>query len=137
MEVKEQWRSEMRSIFLEMDADRSGTVSREEVSDFCNHERVQHYLTALGLDVHDTERLFELLDVNHDGELDVDEFLDGCLRLKGVARSIDVYSLIQQSRLLCKRVDDIDLTLKKHLGIRNHSRRTIRDPSEAERPLSV
>ncbi|CAK0789122.1 unnamed protein product, partial [Prorocentrum cordatum] len=137
MEVKEQWRSEMRSIFLEMDADRSGTVSREEVSDFCNHERVQHYLTALGLDVHDTERLFELLDVNHDGELDVDEFLDGCLRLKGVARSIDVCSLIHQSRLLCRRVDGIDSTLRTHLGSARHPRRTLRSPSRAERPPSA
>merc|ERR1712183_535826 len=62
MEVKEQWLKEMRAIFKEMDSDQSGTVSKTEISDFCDDDRVQYYFTALGLDVADTERLFELLD---------------------------------------------------------------------------
>jgi len=118
MEVKEQWLKEMRAIFLEMDADGSGTVNKDEIAEFCNDDRVHYYLTALGLDVHDTERLFELLDENRDGELDVDEFLAGCLRLKGMARSIDVYSLIHQSRQVCRRLDDMDRALNEHMGIR-------------------
>jgi hypothetical protein len=118
MEVKEQWLKEMRSIFMEMDSDHSGTVSKDEISEFCNDERVTYYLTALGLDVHDTERLFELLDENRDGELEVDEFLAGCLRLKGMARSIDVYSLIHQTRQLCKRIDEIDKVLHGKAGLR-------------------
>jgi len=116
MEVKEQWLKEMRSIFLEMDADGSGTVNKDEILEFVNDDRVHYYLTALGLDVHDTERLFELLDENRDGELDVDEFLAGCLRLKGMARSIDVYSLIHQSRQVCRRLEDIDNVLHDMQG---------------------
>jgi hypothetical protein len=118
MEVKEQWLKEMRSIFQEMDADGSGTVNKDEITEFCNDDRVHYYLTALGLDVHDTERLFELLDENRDGELEVDEFLAGCLRLKGMARSIDVYSLIHQSRQVCRRLEEIDKVLHEHMGIR-------------------
>ncbi|CAK0824817.1 unnamed protein product [Prorocentrum cordatum] len=94
------------------------TVNKDEIAEFCNDDRVHYYLTALGLDVHDTERLFELLDENRDGELDVDEFLAGCLRLKGMARSIDVYSLIHQSRQVCRRLDDMDRALNEHMGIR-------------------
>mmetsp|Transcript_87508 Transcript_87508/g.237224 ORF Transcript_87508/g.237224 Transcript_87508/m.237224 type:complete len:153 (+) Transcript_87508:25-483(+) len=106
----------MRNIFFEMDSDSSGTVSKEEVSEFCKDGRVQYYLTALGLDVHDTEWLFELLDEGRDGELELEAFLNGCLRLKGVARSIDVFTLLHQSRQLARRVDDIDKTLHDKMG---------------------
>ncbi|CAK0802514.1 unnamed protein product, partial [Prorocentrum cordatum] len=120
MEVKEQWLSEMRNIFMEMDVDGSGTVSREEILGFVNDERVQYYLTALGLDVDDAERLFVLLDENRDGEIELDQFLSGCLRLKGSARSIDVCSLIHQSRQLCKRIEEIDVLLHDFMGIQNN-----------------
>jgi hypothetical protein len=122
MEVKEQWLKEMRKIFLEMDADSSGTVSKDEVNEFCNDDRVQYYLTALGLDVQDTEKLFDLLDEDNDGELELDEFLGGCLRLKGMARSIDVYSLYKltasastTSHGIVKRLEDIEKMLRESL----------------------
>jgi len=120
MEVKEKWLGEMRNIFQEMDADGSGTVSKEEVLEFVNDERVQYYLTALGLDVDDADRLFLLLDENKSGEIELDHFLAGCLRLKGSARSIDVCSLIHQSRQLCKRIEEIDSLLHNFMGVRNN-----------------
>jgi hypothetical protein len=119
MEVKEQWLGEMRNIFMEMDADGSGTVSKDEILGFVNDERVQYYLTALGLDVDDAERLFVLLDENRVGEIELDQFLAGCLRLKGSARSIDVCSLIHQSRQLCKRLEEIDALLHDFMGVKN------------------
>jgi len=130
-EVKEQWLREMREIFLEMDSDNSETVNRAEMKEFCNDDRVQFYLTALGLDVNDTQRLFELLDANRDGELELDEFLEGCLRLKGMARSIDVYSLIHQQRQLCKRLDEIDDSLHERVGTRKHKSSWLMTPLSA------
>merc|ERR1739838_645397 len=87
----------------EMDADGSGTVSKEEILVFVN----------------DADRLFVLLDENRVGEIELDQFLAGCLRLKGSARSIDVCSLIHQSRQLCKRLEEIDALLHDFMGIRN------------------
>merc|ERR1712032_27883 len=109
MELKEKWCDEMRSLFAEMDTDGSGTVSKSEVKDFFNDERVRSYFIALGLETHDAERLFILLDEEECGEISVDMFLDGCLRLKGTARSIDVYALMQD----CRKLNQHFLTLEE------------------------
>mmetsp|Transcript_9827 Transcript_9827/g.16405 ORF Transcript_9827/g.16405 Transcript_9827/m.16405 type:complete len:111 (-) Transcript_9827:160-492(-) len=52
------------------------------------------YFTALGFEPHDCVRLFTLLDTDSSGTVDIEEFLDGCLRLKGFARSIDVHFIM-------------------------------------------
>jgi len=107
MELKEKWCQEMRALFTEMDTDGSGTVCLSEVKDFFNDERVRSYFIALGLDTQDAERLFLLLDEDDSGEIGVDMFLNGCLRLKGGARSIDVYQLLQDYRRLNDRILDL------------------------------
>jgi len=101
MELKERYITEMRELFMEMDADGSGTVSPEEIKEYFEEPRVRSYFQALGLDPADTGRLFHLIDGDASGEISVDEFLDGCLRLKGGARSIDVHALMYE----CKRLE--------------------------------
>merc|ERR1711870_97949 len=85
---------EMRDLFAEIDQDDSGTVGLEEIQAYLEDPRVQGYFQALGLDPNDTERLFKLIDDDGSGDVDVTEFLEGCLRLKGQARSIDVYAIM-------------------------------------------
>ena len=35
-------------------------------------------------------KVFKILDLDDDGTLDADEFLSGCLRLRGAAKALDV-----------------------------------------------
>uniref|UniRef100_A0A7S0AXZ7 EF-hand domain-containing protein n=1 Tax=Pyrodinium bahamense TaxID=73915 RepID=A0A7S0AXZ7_9DINO len=113
MELKERYLAEMKELFIEMDEDGSGTVSLAEVQEYFADPRVQSYFAALGLDPADTERLFNLLDCNEDGECDVEEFLDGCLRLKGVARSIDVQQLLVEFKKFHKQVEQLDKGIRE------------------------
>jgi len=106
-ELKEKYTKEMRDLFMEMDEDGSGTVSLDEVNAYFEDPRVQSYFAALGLDYNDTEHLFSLLDCDDDGDVSVDEFLQGCLRLKGEARSIDVQHLLSEFKKFNKRMDII------------------------------
>jgi len=105
-ELKERYLSELRDLFMEMDEDGSGTVCLDEIQTYFKDPRVQSYFAALGLDsAADTERLFGLLDDDGDGDVSIREFLDGCLRLKGQARSIDVQHLLMEFKKLNRRVD--------------------------------
>merc|ERR1712019_133160 len=80
MELKERYVAEMRGLFGEMDDDGSGFVTLAEIQEYFEDPRVQSYFQALGLDTHDSERLFKLIDNDGSGDVSVDEFLDGCLR---------------------------------------------------------
>lgn len=112
-ELREKYLVEMREIFDDMDKDKSGTITLEELREYFEDVRVQTYFHVLGLDAYDTERLFKLLDDDRSGSVEVQEFLDGCLRLKGEARSIDMFSIISQLGDLVPMIQDI----QKHLGI--------------------
>eukprot|EP00929_Paragymnodinium_shiwhaense_P012811 TRINITY_DN120704_c0_g1_i1.p1 TRINITY_DN120704_c0_g1~~TRINITY_DN120704_c0_g1_i1.p1 ORF type:complete len:657 (-),score=104.29 TRINITY_DN120704_c0_g1_i1:257-2227(-) len=59
---------------------------------------VQEYFALLELDATDAWMLFQLLDEDKSGMLDAEEFVDGCLRLKGAARSIDLAKLSKDFR---------------------------------------
>mmetsp|Transcript_56434 Transcript_56434/g.127326 ORF Transcript_56434/g.127326 Transcript_56434/m.127326 type:complete len:308 (+) Transcript_56434:2-925(+) len=113
MELREKYTGEMRDLFAEMDKEGTGTIGLAEVQAYLEDPRVQGYFTALGLDPNDTERLFKLIDDDGSGDVDVGEFLDGCLRLKGQARSIDVYAIMHDLKLLDTKVEEVMDVLKE------------------------
>lgn len=90
----------LRDIFNEADTDGDNAVSWEEFSEYIADSQVAAFFNSLGLDVHVAQALFLLLDVDGSNEVNVDEFVHGCLRLRGGARSIDVNMLLYQSEKL-------------------------------------
>merc|ERR1740117_1584095 len=57
---------------------------------------------ALEINASDAERLFKLLDADDSGAVDVDEFCEGCLQVKGEASSFDVNCNIYEHRRMQK-----------------------------------
>merc|ERR1712008_25115 len=51
--------------------------------------------------------LFRLLDDSDDHRIDLDRFVEGCLRLQGAAKSTDIHMLMYESRWTLKKVDEI------------------------------
>jgi len=51
--------------------------------------------------------LFNLLDKDNSGTLTLDEFLGGCMRLKGPAKNLDVNVLIDENRRLSNIVKEL------------------------------
>jgi len=117
MEVKESYLTEMRSMFAEMDEDESGTISVDEITEFFEDDRMRFYFQVLGIDAADCGRLFKLLDEDGSGEVEIEEFLGGCLRLKGNARSIDVHGVMFQLNTVLNGVNALaefhNISLKK------------------------
>merc|ERR1712187_351355 len=71
-----------------------GLITREQLHESFKSDRVKHYFSVLDIDVADSNYLFDMLDLDGSGEVDMEEFVSGCLRLKGAARSIDVHTLM-------------------------------------------
>merc|ERR1712039_314166 len=63
---------------------------------FLAHDSLRKYMEALDIGADDTRMLFRLLDRDGSGQIDVEEFCEGCLKLKGEARAFDMHVMILQ-----------------------------------------
>merc|ERR1712100_160146 len=100
----------IQSIFEEADADNSGTLSLDEFTAHLQDHRVRALLESLQLESHARE-IFFLLDVDGTNEIDIEEFVAGCLRLRGEARALDISllgfkteQLIKSTAMLTKKI---------------------------------
>jgi len=82
---------DMKKVFRKADFDRSGKIGRAEFEEHINDPLVQAYFRQLGLEVDDVSvGMFDLLDFDNDNQLNMEEFVEGCLHVRGTASSLDV-----------------------------------------------
>ncbi|CAJ1457537.1 unnamed protein product [Effrenium voratum] len=98
---KEMHVNKLRNLFSEI-GDATGIITFAEFERKINSPAVQAYFEVLGLDVSDAWSFFKLLDLDDGGDVEIEEFLMGCLRLRGTARAIDVGQLIHDQNWLIK-----------------------------------
>merc|ERR1712157_403426 len=107
----------MREVFKQIDVDGSGEISMTEMEYFLTEPGLNAYVDALGITADNTRMLFRLMDVDNSGRIDLDEFCEGCLRLQGEARSIDIHTLIFQVKLFLTKwsefTDYVELRLER------------------------
>eukprot|EP00930_Biecheleria_cincta_P071786 TRINITY_DN59251_c0_g1_i1.p1 TRINITY_DN59251_c0_g1~~TRINITY_DN59251_c0_g1_i1.p1 ORF type:complete len:706 (-),score=128.07 TRINITY_DN59251_c0_g1_i1:44-2161(-) len=116
--VKE-YSSSIKKFFHEADYDKSGQLSWDEFESYLQNDSVKAYFQTLELDVSEAHVLFKLL-AGEDDEVSSEEFIDGCMRLKGRARSVDVNLLIYQTeRMIDKMMQSQEAitAISQHLHI--------------------
>merc|ERR1711957_882902 len=96
MEQKLEFVETVQRVFMELDGNASGTITLDEFEKQIQDETVLTFLSTLELDIDQVRTLLTLLDVDRNGEVDIDEFIGGCLRLKGGAKSLDMAILQYQ-----------------------------------------
>eukprot|EP00933_Yihiella_yeosuensis_P017296 TRINITY_DN14481_c1_g1_i1.p2 TRINITY_DN14481_c1_g1~~TRINITY_DN14481_c1_g1_i1.p2 ORF type:complete len:115 (+),score=21.24 TRINITY_DN14481_c1_g1_i1:637-981(+) len=64
--------------------------------------------------------LFNILDSDRDGLLSISEFVDGCMKLKGFARAVDVEKLCRDNKLSRVMLAELEeMILHVHTGLSN------------------
>eukprot|EP00413_Alexandrium_margalefii_P005390 CAMPEP_0204521954 /NCGR_PEP_ID=MMETSP0661-20131031/6060_1 /ASSEMBLY_ACC=CAM_ASM_000606 /TAXON_ID=109239 /ORGANISM="Alexandrium margalefi, Strain AMGDE01CS-322" /LENGTH=268 /DNA_ID=CAMNT_0051527583 /DNA_START=47 /DNA_END=853 /DNA_ORIENTATION=+ len=95
---------ELKKLFMEADEHQTGLLSQEEFLDYLRDQHVQSYLRALGIHASEAAGLFNLLDMDDSGTVDVDEFMMGCLRIKGEAKSVDIATLMYENKKIVNTI---------------------------------
>jgi len=103
IEKNMQYAANIRRFFHEADVDKTGTLSWEEFESYLQNQKVQAYFQSFELDVSQARTLFKLLDLDESNDVGIDEFVEGCMRMKGPARSIDVNMLLYESEKMIDR----------------------------------
>jgi len=97
----------LKKLFKDIDADESQYITYTEFEHHLKDEKVQAYFASLELDTSDAWELFKLLDQNETHVIDVEEFVLGCLRLKGNAKAIDIAKVTYENRMTRKKLTTI------------------------------
>mmetsp|Transcript_80938 Transcript_80938/g.212468 ORF Transcript_80938/g.212468 Transcript_80938/m.212468 type:complete len:580 (+) Transcript_80938:125-1864(+) len=107
---KDKFARRLREVFSSADESDDGMVNWDEFHAMLGNPKAQASLSAMGLDAHQCESLFSMLD-DGDGTVSFDEFLKGVVRLKGQARSMDVLAIASDQRKLLKHIVDVEQKL--------------------------
>mmetsp|Transcript_30190 Transcript_30190/g.65988 ORF Transcript_30190/g.65988 Transcript_30190/m.65988 type:complete len:614 (-) Transcript_30190:83-1924(-) len=93
MERRQDYAEKLRKLFRSVDEDGSGAITVEELEKLLTDRSLQANFEALGLDTQDAWTLFKLFDKDRTNSIEVEEFVEGCIRLRGSAKGIDIAKL--------------------------------------------
>jgi len=94
---RQDFAARLQQLFKFLDTDFSGKLSQAEFAYYFANEHIKAYLSALGLEFHDVDSFFTLLDSEGLGEVSMNSFVQGCVNLRGAARGIEVAKMAQET----------------------------------------
>merc|ERR1719433_2125392 len=98
---------QLKQLFLEADEDDSGSLSWNEFSSLCNVPMMRAYFKSLEMNTDEAQEVFEYLDVRGEGEVSIDDFVNGCVLLRGEAKSVDIAVMRAQFQRSVKQLTDL------------------------------
>jgi len=78
-----------------LDEDQSGDITLEELEHHLKSPELIAFMSNLDIDINDIVQFFDALSDGGKITVDPEIFVEGCLKLKGLARSVDLFGLIQ------------------------------------------
>eukprot|EP00933_Yihiella_yeosuensis_P033327 TRINITY_DN27057_c0_g1_i1.p1 TRINITY_DN27057_c0_g1~~TRINITY_DN27057_c0_g1_i1.p1 ORF type:complete len:831 (+),score=115.06 TRINITY_DN27057_c0_g1_i1:283-2775(+) len=94
----------VRELFCNPDGSLSQEMSWDTFVDQLDRPEMRAYFKAMDLDPSEARGLFQLLDLDGSGTIDAQEFLNGCLRLRGPAKALDLHLVMRETRHLALEV---------------------------------
>lgn len=93
-------------VFEEVDVNKDGILSLDEFEERISDPRVQLFFSHMELDASEARRLFRLIDVDNNNSVEADEFISGCLCLRGQATTLDVAALMREQRKIVEKIEN-------------------------------
>eukprot|EP00931_Biecheleriopsis_adriatica_P018570 TRINITY_DN12974_c0_g1_i2.p1 TRINITY_DN12974_c0_g1~~TRINITY_DN12974_c0_g1_i2.p1 ORF type:complete len:644 (-),score=92.96 TRINITY_DN12974_c0_g1_i2:24-1955(-) len=90
-------------LFKALDVDSSGTIGFDEINDHLETAPVLEFFQDLNVHPLEAKFLFQMLDINNSGTIDFEEFLNGCIRLQGNAKALDMLLVTYDLRTAFQR----------------------------------
>jgi len=107
LDGKREYLLDVKRIFMELDDNMSGVIVLSEFKEKIQSPDVAAYFHRLGVDTDEVEKLFVLMDEDGSGTISQEEFMWGCLRLKGEAKTLDLEILHQDVRFAIQTILEI------------------------------
>merc|ERR550532_1088876 len=92
---------------MEADTTGDGTISRDEFDKHLERPEIIAHLNVLNLDVSETRGLFQLVDIDDTGNVEISEMVCNMMRLKGSARRVDIATLMYENKRIYSRLSGL------------------------------
>ncbi|CAE7261761.1 SCN11A, partial [Symbiodinium pilosum] len=90
LKSKQLYTDQVCDLFHLMDEGKKGELTAVAFEQHINDPQVAAYFRALDMDLNNVWKLFTLLDPDGSGTIDLQEFVEGCLKLRGPATRLDM-----------------------------------------------
>jgi Ca2+-binding EF-hand superfamily protein len=104
----------LREVFLQGDSDGDGFITLKELEDCLFRSDVEDKMYSLDLPRTEAKELFTILDCDGSGQIDVEEFINGILKLKGDCRPKDLMGLVMNQKHMMRRLDGIEKLISRY-----------------------
>merc|ERR1719162_2041813 len=89
----------VKQLFAKADPEHTGGITWERFEGCLEEPFMREFFDAIDVDLADAPSVFALLDSDDSGDIDMDEFLNGCLGLHGPAKAIHLATLMYEARI--------------------------------------
>jgi hypothetical protein len=120
IEFRKKWTKTIETLFASVDADKSGVISYPEFCEAMCDMRIETALRNCGVDLRkfSLKHVWELLDFDNSGTIEIHEFVTGVQELHGVAKSLDISRLrheLRKAHIKLNRLAATENTLKDQI----------------------
>lgn len=127
----------LKSVFDEIDFEQVNEISFDDVKRCLANGDLSSFMESMGISTNDVWTLFMLLDSDMTGLLDIDEFVNGCMQLRGPAKSLQVAKMSYENKLTRSAIRDVGKELASVRARLEQIRHKMKRHHEAENPENV
>eukprot|EP00928_Gymnodinium_smaydae_P029897 TRINITY_DN22387_c0_g3_i1.p1 TRINITY_DN22387_c0_g3~~TRINITY_DN22387_c0_g3_i1.p1 ORF type:complete len:623 (+),score=125.21 TRINITY_DN22387_c0_g3_i1:89-1870(+) len=113
LQEKHRFVETLQMMFNEMDEEHQGKLLLDHFKAHLEKEHMQALLRSLEIEVRDAITLFELLDADGSGEVDIDEFVTGCITLRGGAKAVHMEKVSNMNKIFTQRFDRLEEAIEQ------------------------
>eukprot|EP00930_Biecheleria_cincta_P039029 TRINITY_DN26839_c0_g1_i1.p1 TRINITY_DN26839_c0_g1~~TRINITY_DN26839_c0_g1_i1.p1 ORF type:complete len:632 (+),score=107.81 TRINITY_DN26839_c0_g1_i1:54-1949(+) len=103
----------IKKLFQEIDEDGSNEITIDELEQKLEEEAMKAFFDSINVDTQDAWLLFSLIDKDVSGSIDLEEFVTGCLSLKGSAKAIHIAKLSLENKGMKNTIDSFEESFER------------------------
>jgi len=114
LQRKEEYMNRIVALYQQMDEEGSGDVSFET---FCKHlsdPSMVAFAESLDIDCMNLKQFFNILSANGARQVDLETFVVGCIKLRGMAKSMDMMDVLISQRRFAEEIESLWCSCDHH-----------------------
>lgn len=141
LQNKQHFVEKIQSFFMQIDRNNSGQLDYKQMVKAWDSQDMQSFFASLDIEPDDAWMFFQILDTDGETGVSMDEFVEGCMRLKGQAKAFDVAVMTYHQKHLGKQLVDfmneVQARLRYSNGTVAESNATLRNTAIPSQSLNL